>query len=114
MISDLLCICVLVVFVTDLSGWTDSWRPVAQRALRLWLGWAPDRIRPFDCSQCMTWWCCIIWLLCHGNLTLLSAACSAVLALLAGPVGQLLLALYDAVTAFIHMIQKLTEHVFHE
>lgn len=85
----------IVVYIVDVSGFTDSWKAALARFIR-----RPETalrpIKPFDCGLCMTWWCCLIWALVHGQLTLLTAAESALLSSLSIPIGQILVFIREA------------------
>lgn len=70
-ILSLLFIQVIVVFIVDISGAIDS--------LKSGLKWLLTKgkmnssnyvLKPFDCSLCMTWWTCLIYLLCVGKFTI--------------------------------------------
>lgn len=67
---DLLFLWAVIVFVVDISGFTQTW-----------LGWlsrftarhgypAVKELRPLSCSLCMTWWCGIGYALGTGQLSL--------------------------------------------
>ena len=75
----LLLVAAIVVFVVDLSGFTDSWRSALAHALGVK---ALKPIKPFDCSLCMTWWTCLIYAICTGHFTLPVIAYCALLSLL--------------------------------
>ena len=77
---------VVVVFIIDLSGWTDTWKGWLGR----WLGVQVGRVRPFDCSTCSTWWACLILLLCTHSLSWLTIAFAAVLAAFSPQVAQVI------------------------
>ena len=59
-ICEILLIAAIVVFVVDLSGFTESWR----RPLSDWLhrktGYMIKHFPPFDCSLCLTLWAGLI------------------------------------------------------
>lgn len=75
---ELLLLAAVVVFIVDLSGWTDTWLAWLSRFTTR-RGYPPVRqLRPFSCSTCMVWWCGIAWALVRGELSL------AVLAYIAG------------------------------
>lgn len=75
---ELLLLAVIVVYIVSLSGWTDTWLGWLSRFTARH-GYGPVRsLRPFSCSQCMTWWCCLAWCLVRGQFTLpLVAYCAA-------------------------------------
>lgn len=76
---NLLLLAVVVVFIVDVSGIIDS----IKEALSRWLHVKVGRLKPFDCSLCMIWWCGLAYLLIVGRFALgpiafvaLLAACS--------------------------------------
>ena len=95
----------LTVFVVDLSGFTQSWKG----ALARWLRVDPDRlkVKPLDCSLCMTWWCCLGWAALRGSLSLPTVAASALLAFLSGPLGQLMVLINEWLT---HLLEAAWPH----
>lgn len=95
----------LVVFVVDLSGFTRSWKG----ALGRWLKTDPDklRVRPFDCSLCMTWWATLAVALAEGRLTFATTAFCALCALLADTMGATLTLMKDLILAALDAVYKL-------
>lgn len=97
-------IALVVVYIVDLSGFTDSWRG----ALARWLQVPALRpLPPFDCGQCMVWWVTTIWALCCGRLTLAVLAYCAALSFLAIVLGLLLDTIREAFLALINKIRTL-------
>ena len=81
-------IAAVVVYIVDLSGFTDSWRALLARLLHI------DRLRPlppFDCSTCAVWWSCIIAAAVAGQFTILPVAFAALLSYLSTTISGLLL-----------------------
>lgn len=85
---DMLLVALLVVYVVDLSGFTESWRGALQRWLKVE---ALKPLKPFDCGQCMTWWSCLVYILCRGSFALDTVAFAAFLAFMSVPIGQALM-----------------------
>ena len=57
--TDLLLLAAITVYVVDVSGFTDSWRTLVARWLKV------QKLRdlpPFDCGKCMTWWTCAVYI----------------------------------------------------
>ena len=77
--TDLLHLAVVVVYIVDLSGFTDSWRSALARALGVK---ALKPIKPFDCSLCMVWWVCLLYPIFAGEFDFLTLLFAAVLSLL--------------------------------
>ncbi len=76
----------IVVFVVDVSGVVDA----LKAALGRWLGGTVSRLKPFDCSLCMVWWCGLIYVLVAGHLSLCTVAFVALLAACSVQIGGLL------------------------
>jgi len=87
----------VVVFIVDLSGFTDTWLA----ALSRWLGRTVRDFRPFSCSLCMTWWTGIAIALFTGNFIAPVIAFTALCAFMAYPIGQLALALRDLILSIL-------------
>ena len=101
---DLLLIAAVVVFVVDLSGFTPNWKDALGRILHRDV----DRVKPFDCSLCMTWWCCLIYAWCVGALSVGVVAYIALLAYMTWPIQQLLVLIREGVLKTIDkLISKL-------
>lgn len=102
-IIDLILVALVTIYIVDISGFTQSWRAGLAHLLH-----ARDLkpLPPFDCSLCMTWWVCIIFLLVSGRCSLPLVAFSALLSHLSVPIGQLLILVREA---FTRLIDKLLE-----
>ena len=74
----------VVVYVVDISGFTESWRDALARALHVR---ELRPLKPFDCSLCMTWWVCLIYPICVGQFSLLTMLVAAVLSMLSRTIG---------------------------
>lgn len=92
---ELLLVALVTIYIVDISGFTESWRD----ALARWLKVASLRpIKPFDCGLCMTWWVCLIYALCVGQLSIGTIAFSALLSHLSNPIGQGLIFIREWIT----------------
>ena len=49
--TDLLLLSLVVVWIVDVSGWTDTWLGWLSR----WLGHTVREVKPFSCSSCLSW-----------------------------------------------------------
>lgn len=95
----------VTVYIVDLSGFTESWRGCIAR----WMHIRPENLRqlhPFDCGQCMSWWVCLVWALCCGELTLGTVGWSALLAFLSVVTGQFLIMLREVMIFLINRIMN--------
>lgn len=83
----LLLVASVIIYIVDLSGFTDAWRRAIARRMHI-----PEsnlrQLKPFDCGQCMTWWVCLAYALIAGQFTLTVVAFSALLSFLSFPIGQ--------------------------
>ncbi len=101
--SNLALLATLIVFVVDLSGFTDAWKG----ALRRWLKTETLRpLHPFDCSLCSVWWGSIFYLLIVGGLSFATLAASALLAFLTPVIGKGLLLLLHALELLIEILER--------
>ena len=85
--TDLLLLSLVVVWIVDVSGWTDTWLGWLSR----WLGHTVREVKPFSCSTCMTWWMGIIYLLATGRFCIPLVAYVGLLAFLAFPISEFLI-----------------------
>ena len=91
----------VVVFIVDLSGFTESWRDALARALKV-RNLRP--LKPFDCSLCMTWWTCLLYPICTGDFSLLTLANAAALALLSQPLSAVMLFIVESLNWLFNKI----------
>ena len=77
----------VVVFVVDLSGFTDAWLGWLSR----WLGRTVRELKPFSCSLCMTWWTGIVYALVTGRFCIGIVAYVALMAFLSFPISEFLI-----------------------
>lgn len=92
--TDIALLSLVVVYVVDVSGFTESWRSLVAK----WLKIPAERLRPlppFDCSTCAVWWSGLILAAAQSQLNFGTLAMAAGCSLLAMPVGILLNALRD-------------------
>lgn len=84
---DLLLLASVTIYIVDVSGFTQSWRS----AVAGWLKISESSmrpIRPFDCGKCMTWWVCLVYPICTGDISLGTIAFAALLSHLSNPFGE--------------------------
>lgn len=102
MILKLFYITLVVVFVIDHSGIIDT----AKTALGKWLNVRDVKLKPFDCSLCMVWWCGLIAIAIEGQFTLGNIVAVAIFALFADKVADTLTLLRDTIAKAINEIYK--------
>lgn len=88
---DILLLSLVVVWIVDLSGFTQSW----MNALSRWLNRQVRPVKPFACSLCMTWWAGIVYAVATGNFTLSVVAFVALMAFLSFPISQFLIFIHE-------------------
>lgn len=98
----LLIMAVVVVFVVDLSGFVQSVKDWLSR----WLDRKVTRLRPLDCSLCMTWWTGLIYAWILGAFSIQAVAYVALLAWLSGVIRGILILIADALTAALRYLSN--------
>lgn len=98
-ITDLFSILIICVLVIDISGFVYSLKV----AIGKFLGISPNsfRIKPFDCSFCMTFWVSMIYLLVVGRFTLVNIAVVLLLCCLTTPLKNLIMSVRDRLTKWM-------------
>lgn len=103
MILNLLYITLIVVFITDHSGIMDT----IKSALGKWLQCRVERLKPFDCSLCMTWWLGLLYIAIAEHFTLGNIVAVALFALMADKVAETITLIRDLYTKLTNTIYKL-------
>lgn len=106
-IIDILLVAVVTIYIVDLSGFTESWRSALARLLKISES-ALRPIKPFDCGKCMTWWVCLIYIICVGKVTLPYIAFIALLSHMSQPIGQALVLCREVINV---LVDKLLEKI---
>lgn len=98
-VTDLFSILIISVIVIDISGFVHS----IKVAIGKYLGISPNsfRIKPFDCSFCMTFWVSMIYLLVVGRFTLLNIAIVLLMCCLTTPLKNLVMSVRDKLTKWM-------------
>lgn len=96
---DMLFLAIVIVYIVDLSGFTESWRSALQGMLKLN---KLKSIKPFDCSQCLVWWATIIFALVKGFFSLRILAYCALLSFLSIPMGQICIFIREGITYLLN------------
>ncbi len=103
MFLDLLLIQVILVIITDLSGFPeDGIKPLLRRIT----GSPGEPSKIFTCSLCQTHWAGLIYLLVTGNLTFLNYALVLFLAFMTPVTGSLLYLVRDFLSRIIESISN--------
>ena len=98
-VTDLFSILIISVLVIDISGFVYSIKVAIGKYLKI----SPNsfRIKPFDCSFCMTFWVSMIYLLVVGRFTLVNIAIVLLLCCLTTPLKNLIMSLIDKLTKWM-------------
>ena len=94
---DLILVAFITIYIVDISGFTESWRSALAGFLKMDVE-NMKPIPPFDCSLCMTWWVCLIYSLCVGQISLGTIAFSALLSHLSNPISCALIFIREWIT----------------
>ena len=100
-----LLITAIVVYIVDLSGFTQSWK----QAISAKFGGKCRIGKPFDCSLCMTWWVCNIIALISGEWSLFLCAYIAGLSFMADIIGQSLNIIKELVKMALRHLYNITQ-----
>lgn len=83
----LLTICLVNVILIDLSGIIPSVKSLISKLLtNKHLDTTNFRLKPFDCSFCMTFWTCITYLICINQFNIYHLLFVLILAFFTGPI----------------------------
>ena len=98
-VTDLFSILIICVLVIDISGFVHSIKVAIGKYLKI----SPNsfRIKPFDCSFCMTFWVSVIYLLVVGRFTLVNIAVVLLLCCLTTPLKNLVMSVRDKLTKWM-------------
>lgn len=109
-ILDLFILTCIVVFIVDISGFVDNFKSCLKKILTHGLLTNSDyRLKPFDCSLCMTWWTGIIYLLCTGNFTIPMIGVVALFAFLTITIKNYIYIIEGILQKIPQILQKLLE-----
>lgn len=100
---DILMVAFITIYIVDLSGFTQSWRDLVARFLKVK---ALKPLPPFDCGLCMTWWVCIIYTIVTGRFSLATLTFIAMLSYLSIPIGQAMIFIKEGLTTLINKFMK--------
>lgn len=100
-----LLIAAIVVYIVDLSGFTQSWKS----GISSLFGGRCKVGKPFDCSLCMTWWVCLLVALIKGQFTLPVIAYIAALSLFADIIGQIIMLIKETIKMALRHLFKITQ-----
>lgn len=97
---NILCLAYVVTYIVDISGIIDS----IKWALGRWLNIKVGRIKPFDCSLCMTWWAGLIYIIAIGECDIYTLLCVAMTSALSTQICDSITLLREIISAGITAI----------
>lgn len=110
-ITDLILISTIVVFIVDISGAIDSLKSGLKWILTKGKMKNSDyRLKPIDCSLCMTFWSGIIYLLVVQQFTLPYLAFVCLLACFSGIIKSTILLVEDILVKIIQVFYKFLDN----
>lgn len=98
---NLIALSAVIAYITEVSGIIDS----LKWSLSKWLGVTVSRLKPFDCSLCMTWWCGLIYIICVGECSVIKIAFVALLSALAHNIAEGIMLISDSISLGIDKIR---------
>lgn len=107
MLLDLIIICLVNVLIIDISGFIPSIKSLISKILtNKQIDTVNYRLKPFDCSFCMTFWTGLIYTIVIGQFTLVNLLIILLLAFMTEPLYRLLLLIKDTM---LKLIDKLDD-----
>lgn len=97
---DILLLSIIVVFIVDMSGWTDT----LLSALSRWSGRKVRSLRPLTCSLCATWWSGVAYCIATHHIDMAHLAAVAVVAFFATTIADVLRLIKDIITRLINKL----------
>lgn len=95
---------IVIVFVVDLSGFTQSWKAWLEKRTHYRIG----SVKPFDCSLCLSWWIGLLLVYIAGfDLRTLAFVCLC--SLLTKPLRLIVQLALDLLGGLVELIYKLTK-----
>lgn len=105
-VFDMLMTAFVVVFIVDMSGFSDTLCKLWARFLNVR---AVNSVKPFTCSLCMTWWCCLIVAIADHSFTFTTVAMAAALAFMAEIIGHVMMMVRELLAAIIRLFYKVID-----
>lgn len=107
---DLLLISLIVVFIVDISGAVDS----LKRGIKYIItkGRFTDsnyRLKPLDCSLCMTFWCGLLYIILTHQFSIVNVAVVCMFSFSAETIKDSILVAKDIFTRILQIIEKVIE-----
>ena len=100
---DLFEITVIVVIIVDISGFVDSVKTLIGKVL----GINNVKLKPLDCSLCMTFWVSMVYLLITNELSITAVMVTLLLSTMTPVIGDLIYLIRDILGFILLKISKL-------
>lgn len=97
---DIFLLSLLVIYIVDVSGFTDAWL----RAFSRWLGHTVREVKPFSCSLCMVWWSGFVYAIVTGHFCIRILAFVALMSYASITISNLLIFLREKTLQWINKI----------
>lgn len=104
---NLIIICLVNVLIIDISGFVPSVKSFISKLLtNKQLDTTNFRLKPFDCSFCMTFWTGLIYTIVIGQFTLVNLLIILLLAFMTEPIYRILLLIKDTILKLIDKLDN--------
>lgn len=100
---NILCLALIVIFLVDISGIIDS----LKWAIGRWLNIREVRLKPFDCSLCMTWWVGLAYIIIIGEFSIYTLLCVSMVSAFSAPISNIITLARELLCAGINAIETL-------
>ena len=107
--TELLLVVVVVCFVVDVSGWSDTLIRTVNRWLRRYNVGPIEDLQPLTCSLCMVWWTGLAWALIRHAVSLPVVAYIAALASVSFTISETWVFLREAANAVVRWLMDRIE-----
>lgn len=106
---ELFWIAVIICFIVDCSGIIDAVKSGISKFILGKYAKLKFRMKPFDCSLCMTFWCGLVYIYLTDNLSLWIIAYICILAHLTPTITQLLYIIQDVIGNILNRLSDKIE-----
>lgn len=110
-IIEMLFITIIVCFIVDCSGVMTDIRRMVANVIKKHTGLPIDykalKLKPIGCSLCMTWWCCLIYIIVTHNFTLAYVCAAAIYSLVSSNISGFLMVFKDWLAYVENWLQEL-------
>lgn len=101
--SNLILISLIIVYIIDISGFVDEIENFFFKKFKI----GASRLKPFNCSKCMTWWIGLLTIFIQDMFTLKYIALVAAISMLSNTISQLLIFIREALNKTVNKLIEL-------